>query len=93
LRKTACQRGENRDPLQFRREKTVREGMEKARQLVEELSDPDDEQKQSRQQAAQRRAKQQRAAVLEQALAELCNGPRSFPWIFSRYFLAIVNLV
>lgn len=55
----------------FRREKTVREGMEKARQLVEELSDPDDEQKQSRQQAAQRRAKQQRAAVLEQALAEL----------------------
>jgi len=58
-------------PGSFRREKTVREAMEKARRLVEELSDPDDEQKQSQREVARRRAAQQKAAVLGQALAEL----------------------
>jgi transposase len=58
-------------PGSFRREKTVREAMEKARRVVKELGDPDDEQKQSRRDAARRRAAQQKAGVLEQALAEL----------------------
>ncbi len=55
----------------FRREKTLRERLEKARRVVEELGQPDDEQKQTRREAARRRAARQQAEVLERAVLEL----------------------
>jgi transposase len=55
----------------FRREKTVRTQLEKARQVVEELGDPEDEQKQSRRDAARQRVAREKVAVLEHALEEL----------------------
>jgi len=55
----------------FRREKTVRERLEKARQVVKELGDPEDERKQTRREAARRRAAREQAEVLERAMLEL----------------------
>lgn len=55
----------------FRREKTVLERLEKARRVVEELGDPDDEQKPTRRDAARRRAAQEQVEVLERAAREL----------------------
>ena len=55
----------------FRREKTVQEALERARRVVEELSDPEDEGKQSRREAVRRRAAQQKVAALERACTEL----------------------
>jgi transposase len=58
-------------PRSFRGEKTVRESLERARRVVEELSDPEDEGKQSRREAARWRAGQQKVAALQAALREL----------------------
>lgn len=58
-------------PSSFRREKTVRERLEKARQVVEALGNPEDEQKQSRRDAARQRAAREKTEVLEQALEQL----------------------
>lgn len=55
----------------FRRERTVRERLERAREVVTELGNPDDEQKPSRRQAALRRAAQEQVKRLEAAVAEL----------------------
>jgi transposase len=55
----------------FRREKTVRERLQRAREVVAELSNPDDEEKPSRLQAARRRAAQEQVQRLEDALREL----------------------
>lgn len=58
-------------PSSLRREKTVRKRLEQARQVVEELGDPEDEQRQTRRAAARRRAAQEQAKVLQQTLAEI----------------------
>ncbi len=63
----------------FRREKTVRERLEHARRVVEELGDPEEEQKPSRREAAQRRAARERTEVLERAWAEVEKMRRSKP--------------
>ena len=55
----------------FRREKTVRERLQQAGEVVAELGDPDDEAKPSRRQAARRRAAQEQVQRLEAALLEL----------------------
>jgi transposase len=55
----------------FRREKTVRERLQRARQVVAELGNPDDEEKPSRRQAARRRAAEQQVERLEAAMREL----------------------
>jgi transposase len=55
----------------FRREKTVRERLQRAREVVAELGDPDDEEKASRRQAARRRAARQQVECLEAAMREL----------------------
>jgi transposase len=55
----------------FRREKTVRERLQRARKVVAELGNPDDEEKASRRQAARRRAARQQMERLEAALQEL----------------------
>jgi transposase len=55
----------------FRREKTVRERLQQAREVVAELGDPDDEEKASRRQAARRRAARQQVERLEGAMREL----------------------
>lgn len=55
----------------FRRERTVGERLQRAREVVAELGNPDDEEKPSRLQAARRRAAQQQVERLEAALGEL----------------------
>jgi transposase len=55
----------------FRREKTVRERLQRAREVVAELGNPDDEEKPSRRQAARRRAAEEQVQRLEAALQEL----------------------
>jgi transposase len=55
----------------FRREKTLQERLERARQIVKELGDPDEDEKQSRGDAIRRRTARERAERLEQALAEI----------------------
>lgn len=55
----------------FRREKTVRERLQQAREVVAELGNPDDEEKASRRQAARRRAARQQVERLEAAMLEL----------------------
>ncbi|MGE5248902.1 MAG: IS1182 family transposase, partial [Bacteroidota bacterium] len=55
----------------FRREKTVRERLERAREVVRELGKADDEAKPSRRQAARRRAAEQQVERLQAALREL----------------------
>ena len=55
----------------FRREKTVRERLQRAREVVAELGNPDDEEKPSRRQAACQRAAQEQVQRLEAALREL----------------------
>jgi transposase len=55
----------------FRREKTVRERLQRAREVVAELGDPDDEEKPARLQAARRRAAQEQVQRLEAAVREL----------------------
>jgi transposase len=55
----------------FRREKTVRERLQRAREVVTELRNPDDEEKPSRRQAARRRAAAQLVERLEAAMREL----------------------
>ena len=55
----------------FRREKTVRERLQHAREVVRELGNPDDEGKPSRRQAARRRAAEQQWDRLESAMREL----------------------
>ncbi len=56
----------------FRREKTVREHLERARQLVQSMGDPREESPaRDRRQAAQQRAARERKQRLEQALQEL----------------------
>jgi transposase len=55
----------------FRRGKTVRERLQRAREVVAELGDPDDEEKPSRRQAARRRAAQEQVQRLEAAMQEL----------------------
>jgi transposase len=55
----------------FRRERTIQQRLETARQLVREFGDPDDEQKQSRRDAIRRRMAREKAERLEQAVAEL----------------------
>jgi transposase len=56
----------------FRREKTVREHLERARQVVESMGDPRQEGPESkRREAAQKRARREREAKLEEALKEL----------------------
>jgi transposase len=55
-----------------RREKTVREHLERARQVVESMGDPRQEGAESkRREAAQKRARREREARLEEALKEL----------------------
>jgi|SRR6266850_1422081 len=55
-----------------RREKTVREHLERARQVVESMGDPRQEGVESkRREAAQKRARREREAKLEEALKEL----------------------
>jgi transposase len=55
----------------FRREDTVRERLQRAREVVTELGNPEDEQKPSRRQAALRRAAEQQLGRLETAMQEL----------------------
>ncbi len=55
----------------FRREKTVRERLQRARELVAELGNPDDEEKSLRRQAARRRAAREQVERLEAAMREL----------------------
>jgi transposase len=55
----------------FRREKTVRERLERAREVVTELGKADEEAKPSRRQAARRRAAEQQVERLQAALREL----------------------
>lgn len=56
----------------FRREKTVREHLERAREVVESMGDPRQEGPESkRREAAQKRARREREAKLEEALREL----------------------
>jgi hypothetical protein len=55
----------------FRREKTIRERLQQAREVVRELGNPDDEEKPSRRQAARRRAAEQQLERLEAATREL----------------------
>lgn len=56
----------------FRREKTVREHLERARQVVESMADPrEDPPARDRRQAAQQRAARERKQRLERALQEL----------------------
>jgi transposase len=55
----------------FRREKTVRERLQRAREVVAELGNPDDEEKASRRQAARRCAARQKVERLEAAMLEL----------------------
>lgn len=55
----------------FRREKTVRERLEKARRVVEQLGDPEDEQRQTRREGVRRRVAREQAEVLEKAVREL----------------------
>jgi transposase len=55
----------------FRREKTVRQRLQRAREVVAELGNPDDEEKASRRQAARRRAARQQVERLEAATREL----------------------
>jgi transposase len=55
----------------FRREKTIRERLQQAREVVRELGNPDDEEKTSRRQAARRRAAEQQLERLEAATREL----------------------
>lgn len=55
----------------FRREKTIRERLQQAREVVRELGNPDDEGKPSRRQAARRRAAEQQLECLEAATREL----------------------
>jgi transposase len=55
----------------FRRERTVRERLERARKLLQDLEAAEPSQGNLRRQAAQRRAAREREARLEQALAEL----------------------
>lgn len=55
----------------FRREKTVRERLERAREVVRELGKADEEAKPSRRQAARRRAAEQQVERLQAALREL----------------------
>src|SRR6202011_4621407 len=54
----------------FRREGKLRENLEKARRVVEQMGDPDAEET-ARQRAARQRARTERVERLEQALAEL----------------------
>ncbi|MBV8818052.1 MAG: IS1182 family transposase [Acidobacteriaceae bacterium] len=55
----------------FRREKTLRQRLEQARQAVEQMGDPRAEEPKSRKQAAQERAVRERAQRLEAALEQL----------------------
>lgn len=55
----------------FRREKTVRERLQRAQEVVAELGNPDDEEKPSRRQAARRRAAEEQMQRLEAAVREL----------------------
>jgi transposase len=56
----------------FRREKTVREHLDRARQVVQSMGDPRQEGPESkRREAAQKRAQREREAKLEEALKEL----------------------
>jgi transposase len=55
----------------FRRERTVRERLQRARKVVAELGNPDDEGKPSRRQAARRRAAREQEERLEAAMREL----------------------
>ena len=55
----------------FRREKTVRERLERAREVVAELEDPDDDKKLARREAVRRRVAEQQVQRLESAMQEL----------------------
>ena len=63
----------------FRHEKTLRERLEQARQVVGELSDPEDDSLPTRREARRRRAAEQRLRVLEEAAAELQRIQQSAP--------------
>lgn len=55
----------------FRRQQTLRERLERARQAVEQMADPGDEEGSRRRQAARRRAAREKLARLEAAAKEL----------------------
>ena len=64
----------------FRRKKTVEERLKRAREAVEQMADPDDEQTcHKRRKAAQERAAREQAEILEAALKELQEIEKSKP--------------